>query len=113
MDRNLLFDYRAMLLQANLIQEELNFLHQNQWTNEQVEDARKSKLNTLHQLRLTVEETLAQIPLQSANILTMRYLLGYTWEEIANKLNYTYQWVHNLHKRALKEWDEIEVKNNG
>ena len=40
-------------------------------------------------------------------ILKYRYLQFLTWEQIAVKLNYTFQWVHVLHKRALKSFEKI------
>lgn len=40
-------------------------------------------------------------------ILKYRYLHFLTWEQIAVNLNYTFQWVHVLHKRALKSFEKI------
>lgn len=40
-------------------------------------------------------------------ILKYRYLEFLTWEQIAVNLNYTFQWVHVLHKRALKNFEKI------
>lgn len=34
-------------------------------------------------------------------LLNLRYLNFMTWEEIACKMGYTFQWVHHLHKEAL------------
>lgn len=36
-----------------------------------------------------------------------RYLLGRTWEEIAEEMGISYQWVSVLHGKALKSADEI------
>src|SRR5690554_2482725 len=38
-------------------------------------------------------------------LLTLRYLIFKTWEEIAVEMDYTFQWVHQLHKRALIEFE--------
>lgn len=38
-------------------------------------------------------------------LLTLRYLNFKTWEEIAVEMDYTFQWVHQLHKRALIEFE--------
>ena len=35
-------------------------------------------------------------------LLRFRYICGMTWEEIAVKMYYTYQWVCELHGRALR-----------
>ena len=45
-------------------------------------------------------------------ILHSRYFLYKTWEQIACDLGFTYQWVCELHGRALQEF-EIILKNNG
>src|SRR5690606_7789663 len=39
-------------------------------------------------------------------LLTLRYLNFKTWEEIAVEMGYTFQWVHQLHKRALIEFEK-------
>lgn len=44
-------------------------------------------------------------------LLTLRYLNFKTWEEIAEVMGYTYQWVHVMHKRALKEFEQRELIN--
>jgi len=40
-------------------------------------------------------------------VLTYRYMNGYTWEQIAVCMHYTYQWVHRLHGQALKQFDKL------
>ena len=40
-------------------------------------------------------------------ILSMYYLSNKTFEEVAELINKSYQWVHKLHKAALKELDKI------
>lgn len=40
-------------------------------------------------------------------ILYRRYFLYKTWEQIACEMNYTYQWVCELHGRALQEFGKI------
>ena len=39
-------------------------------------------------------------------VLQLRYLCGFTWEEIAEKLHFTLRWIHKLHKEAIEklEW---------
>ena len=39
-------------------------------------------------------------------ILQNRYLLFQTWEQIAEELNFTPQWVQEIHKRALKNFSK-------
>ena len=38
-----------------------------------------------------------------ALLLKYRYLEGFTWEEIAEQLNYSFRSVHYMHNRALNE----------
>ena len=40
-------------------------------------------------------------------LLILRYVKFYTWEEIAIKMGYTFQWAHVLHKRALQNVEKI------
>lgn len=41
-------------------------------------------------------------------LLTLRYLQFMTWEKIAVELDITFQWVHVLHKRALKKIKTVD-----
>ena len=45
-------------------------------------------------------------------ILHSRYVLYKTWEQIADEIGYTYQWVCELHGVALLKFEEI-LKNSG
>lgn len=40
---------------------------------------------------------------QQKNILYNRYILGKTWERIAQDLDLSYQWVCELHTKALRQ----------
>jgi len=40
-------------------------------------------------------------------LLVYRYIDHMTWESIAEKIHYTYQWVHKLHARALRSFENI------
>lgn len=39
-------------------------------------------------------------------ILQNRYLLFHTWEQIAEELNFTTQWVQEIHKKALYKFSQ-------
>lgn len=41
-------------------------------------------------------------------LLTLRYLNFKTWEQIAVEMKFTFQWVHELHKRALIEFEKVQ-----
>lgn len=34
-------------------------------------------------------------------VLRLRYILGMKWEEVAVKMNYSWKWIHKIHRRAL------------
>ena len=40
-------------------------------------------------------------------ILSMYYLSNETFEETAERIGKSFQWVHTLHKKALKEFEKI------
>ena len=40
-------------------------------------------------------------------VLMHRYINGQTWEQIAVCMHYTYQWVHCLHGKALREFEKV------
>lgn len=42
-------------------------------------------------------------------LLTLRYLNFKTWEQIAVEMGFTFQWVHELHKRALIEFEKVHA----
>lgn len=52
---------------------------------------------------------------ECCRLLYLRYFQSGTWEEIAEKMNYSRQWVSKLHKRALRQvqrkLDAIELKS--
>ena len=44
-------------------------------------------------------------------LLTLRYINGYTFERVAEEMFYTYKWVYVLHGRALGEVDGVIYKS--
>lgn len=43
-------------------------------------------------------------------LLMLRYFQYMTWEQIAEEMGYSFQWVHKLHKRALAEFEKISKR---
>lgn len=72
-------------------------------------EERKDKLiDVLVGLKLEIEGVINKIPNEKyKDILERRYLLFQKWEEIAEELNYSVQWIHKLHRRALTEVQKI------
>lgn len=45
--------------------------------------------------------------LDHQNVLELRYIAGYSWEQIAAELNYSCRWVYSIHGRALQALEKI------
>lgn len=45
-------------------------------------------------------------------VLQYRYILFYSWNEIADKMGYTVQWVHQIHRDALISFDRVMKTTN-
>ena len=43
------------------------------------------------------------------DLLVKRYVLGETWEKIAEEMNYSEQHIHRLHGEALKKISDVRV----
>jgi len=134
MDREFLEDYRAIVLEIDLLEEERHKLSTQLLTPRTYKDmprvkggyqdpvgeiaakladlrtAIDKKLDILIDMKEQTEKTLENLSCEARNIMRMRYMLGYSWEQIARKMHYTYQWVLILHKRAMKEWEINNVR---
>ena len=61
-------------------------------------------------VRREIEAAIEKVPDGAQRVLLeYRYLAGLTWEEIAVRMHYSYQWVCILHGRALKELIVIDT----
>lgn len=63
------------------------------------------KLLELCELQLSIEQAIESLDGTERVLMRYRYLQGLTWEEVAAKMNYTYQWVCHIHGVALKKLD--------
>lgn len=63
-----------------------------------------------------VQSAIQTVPDETLQLLLeLRYINGYTWEQIAVKMDYSYQWVCTLHGRALNQLNPkqlIVIDNN-
>lgn len=69
-------------------------------------------IDRLQDVKKQVENVITTVPEPKQRaVLTRRYINGQTWERIAVDLNLSYQWVCELHGRALQKIsaDLIEV----
>jgi hypothetical protein len=59
-------------------------------------------------LKKEIRERLSMMPDDDLRlILQKRYINFQKWEQIAVDMNFTFQWVHVLHKRALNEFKKF------
>lgn len=60
-------------------------------------------IDNLKKIYLQVEGAIDSVPNSiQRDILRLRYINGKTWEQIAVELDFSYQWVCELHGRALQ-----------
>jgi DNA-directed RNA polymerase specialized sigma subunit len=70
------------------------------------------QIDHLQEIKHKIEAAIRTVPnAKQRAVLTRRYINGQTWEQIAVDLNISYQWVCELHGRALQKISEqlIEV----
>lgn len=71
-------------------------------TIDEIESNINQDIDALIELRKEIENKINVVEdLKLGELLKCRYLDCKTWEEIAYKNNYTWQWAHRLHERAL------------
>lgn len=62
------------------------------------------EIDKLHDVKKHVQDVISAVPnAKQRAVLTRRYINGYTWERIAVDLDISYQWVCELHGRALQK----------
>ena len=71
-----------------------------------------ASIDQLERTRLQVESVINSVPnVNQRNVLRLRYISGKTWEQIAVDLAFSYQWVCELHGRALQNISPIVDRN--
>lgn len=55
--------------------------------------------------QIDIEQALEVLNPTERRLMRYRYIDGLTWEVIADKMDYSYQWVCELHNRAIKTLD--------
>lgn len=65
-------------------------------------------MNSLYAYKAEAEERIEGIENDDYKLLlTLRYLRFKTFEEIAVEMGFTFQWICELHKRALIQFEEL------
>ncbi len=71
------------------------------------EDRYIERLTKMYNLKHRIEEQITVLDSYDHKLLlVLRYLRHKTFEEVAEDMGYSIQWVHRLHKRALAEFEE-------
>lgn len=60
------------------------------------------KLKAMVSKQLEIEQAIADLPAREQRLMRLKYIEGLTWEEVAVKMHYGYQWVCTLHGRILQ-----------
>lgn len=69
---------------------------------DEIESSINQDINDLVNLRAEIENKIESVEdLKLRELLKCRYLDFKSWEEIAYKNNYTWQWAYKLHEKAL------------
>lgn len=67
----------------------------------------KEEVDALMQETKKAEKLIARLKdSKLRTVLHMRYLCGMTWEEIAEKMQYTLRWTHQLHREAIHQLEQ-------
>lgn len=64
----------------------------------------EAEMEVLYSIRQQVVDAVKTVPDETLQlVLSRRYILGETWEQVAVNMHYGYQWVCRLHGRALRQ----------
>lgn len=67
-------------------------------------DELQKEIKRLVRYTQKAEKLIQQLPDERYRaVLQLRYLCGYDWQEIADRLHFSLRWVHKLHGEALAE----------
>ncbi len=69
----------------------------------EIEEEINREIDAFVEIREEIQEAIRSVkdPILET-LLEYRYMDGLTWEELAEKMHYSYQWVCSLHNKALK-----------
>ena len=72
----------------------------------EVQEEINNKLKQAYALVAKIEVAIAILPEREQYLVRSRYLECKSWEQIAVDMNYSWQWVHKIHSKALKLLDD-------
>lgn len=68
----------------------------------ELQDLYKTKMDELAQEALAIEAAIETLDPTARLLFRYRYIDGLKWEEVCVRMNYSWQNVHKIHKRALE-----------
>lgn len=68
----------------------------------ELQDLYKTKMDELAQEALAIEVAIETLDPTARLLFRYRYIDGLKWEEVCVRMNYSWQNVHKIHKRALE-----------
>lgn len=60
-------------------------------------------IEDLLERRYQIEKVISELPEREFNLMHSYYILGHTWEQVAEEMGITRQWVCELHGRILQK----------
>lgn len=73
----------------------------------ELETLYREKLMVITEELLAIEKAIATLDPTLRLLMRYRYIDGYRWEDICVKMNYSYQGVHKVHRKALRRLRDI------
>lgn len=75
-----------------------------------LENELNSSIDKLVDLKAEITQRIDEVSNNDYRLLlALRYLNFKTWEQIANEMHYDVRWIHELHKRALAEFENMQI----
>ncbi len=68
----------------------------------ELQDTINEQLARMYALQKSIREKISGMPEREKRLLTLKYIEGMTWEEVAVDMDYSWQHIHRLHSRALR-----------
>lgn len=68
---------------------------------DELNDILYEKLDELVKLQIDIEKAIANLEITERTLMRHRYIKGMKWEEICTEMNYSWNVVHTIHRKAL------------
>jgi len=68
----------------------------------ELQDTINEQLTKMYALQNKLQDKICDMPEREKCLLTLKYIEGLTWEEVAVEMGYSWQHIHRLHSIALR-----------